>query len=323
MKVMLLAAGEGTRFRPHTLQVPKPAIPLLNVPLAYYSLHLLKILGSLDITVNTYHLPEQITNCLNPIRGELARLNFSHETKLLGSGGGLWNVRQQFLNSSTLVLMNADEIILPASTEFLNSVYQTHKSKNALSTLIVMEHPQVGTKFGAVWLDAKNNVIGFGKNKPSNAASGLHFIGLQFLSDRIFNYLPDGESNILTDAVMRGIQAGELVQVHKISTEWYETGNLQDYLSASKSCLQLLNERKNSLLNSLIEKYAPDSQIIKNSKGIFFIDKSAQVNIDQLKDFAVIGKNVKVNPGLVIQNSVIAANVHVKSNIINNLVLTN
>jgi NDP-sugar pyrophosphorylase family protein len=38
MKGLLLAAGLGTRFKPYTDQVPKPAIPLLNVPIAYYNL---------------------------------------------------------------------------------------------------------------------------------------------------------------------------------------------------------------------------------------------------------------------------------------------
>ena len=38
IKVMILAAGEGTRLRPLTYVVPKPLNPVLNKPVMEYTL---------------------------------------------------------------------------------------------------------------------------------------------------------------------------------------------------------------------------------------------------------------------------------------------
>ena len=320
MKVMLLAAGEGTRFRPHTIVQPKPAIPALNIPLSYYSLFLINNFSPLEVIANTFHLPEKVVSCLNPLKKSLKSLNFSHEEKLLGSGGGLFHAKKYFQNEKNFILMNADEIILPHSASELKSALQIHEKNKALSTLIVMDHPEVGSKFGAVWLDTNHKVIGFGKTKPAAAMQGYHFIGMQFLSDRIFNYLPDGESNILTDGLLNGIKAGETVQVYKINTLWFETGNLQDFLIANHQCLKLLKS-ENELLNGITKMHAAESELIENSKGIFFIDRTAQVNVNQLSGFAVIGANAKVSPSVEIKNSVVGSHVVVDKSIEGNLAI--
>lgn len=321
MKVMLLTAGEGTRFRPHTRVLPKPAIPALNIPLSYYPLFLLKNFSSLEIVANTFHLPEKIVDCLTPLKNSMKSLNFSPEEKLLGSGGGLFHAKKYFQNEKNFILMNGDEIILPHSANELNSALQTHEKKDALSTLVVMDHPEIGTKFGAVWLDKNNKVIGFGKAKPETASQGYHFIGVQFLSQRIFNYLPHGESNILTDGLMNGLKAGETVQIHKINAAWFETGNLQDFLLANQLCLKLLKSG-NELLSAMTKMHAKNSELIENSKGIFFIDSSAKVNVNQLSGFAVIGANAKISPTVQIKNSVIGANAIVNENIEESLILS-
>ncbi|MEK6774192.1 MAG: NDP-sugar synthase [Bdellovibrionota bacterium] len=305
MKVMLLAAGEGTRFKPHTLKLPKPSLPLLNVPLAFYALEVLQEFGSIDLIVNTFHLPEKIVETFETTRTYLNSLNFSHEKKLLGSGGGLWQAKKYFSNEEDFILMNADEVILSHHAGQLQKAYEQHRSSKALSTLVVMDHPEVGTKFGGVWLNSKNQVIGFGKTRPIDAKNGYHFIGLQFLSKKIFQYLPDGESNILLNAVMNGINSNEKVQIFKMQAHWFETGNLQDYLLATDQCLRLLGEEKNSILSNITKKFAANSLLEKTAQGTFFIDKTARVQKNQLSGFAVIGANVKIDECVKIKNSVI------------------
>ena len=60
MKVMILAAGLGTRLIPHTLTTPKAAMPFLNTPLAAYGLELIAPIKPKGLVVNTYHLPELV-----------------------------------------------------------------------------------------------------------------------------------------------------------------------------------------------------------------------------------------------------------------------
>jgi choline kinase len=51
MKMIILAAGQGTRLRPHTESVPKCMVPLNGQPLIYYQLETAKQVGITDIIV--------------------------------------------------------------------------------------------------------------------------------------------------------------------------------------------------------------------------------------------------------------------------------
>ncbi len=321
MKAMLLAAGEGTRFRPHTLKVPKPALPFLNVPLGFYSVATLQELGIKDFVINTFHLPEKIVSGFETLRPGLKSLNFSLEENLLGSGGGLWQARDHFSLEKDFVLMNADEIILPRKEDEIRKALEKHRREEALSTLVVMDHPEVGTKFGGVWVNNREQVIGFGKTRPAEAVHGYHFIGLQFLSKNIFSYLPEGGSNILLNGVLEGIQAQEKVQVHKIDCDWFETGNLSDYLKATETCLRLLQKKSSPFLSSVLKQFAPHSQLKSNSQGLFLIDSSAQADLGQLHGFAVVGAKAKIHSHCKIENSILSENTLVSTDITNELIL--
>ncbi len=60
MKAIILAAGEGTRLRPHTRSRPKCLVELGGKPLLSYQLAALRGAGVNDITVVTGYLREQI-----------------------------------------------------------------------------------------------------------------------------------------------------------------------------------------------------------------------------------------------------------------------
>ncbi len=62
MKAFILAAGFGTRLEPLTLAVPKPMVPIVNLPTMQHNLELLKRYGFLDISANIHYYPEQIEN---------------------------------------------------------------------------------------------------------------------------------------------------------------------------------------------------------------------------------------------------------------------
>ena len=60
MKALILAAGRGTRLRPHTLELPKALFPLAGRPLLDRIVRHLLAAGIEQIVVNTHHLAGQI-----------------------------------------------------------------------------------------------------------------------------------------------------------------------------------------------------------------------------------------------------------------------
>ena len=60
MRAIILAAGEGTRLRPHTLDRPKCLVPLAGRPLLAWQADALRRAGVDDITVVTGYRADQV-----------------------------------------------------------------------------------------------------------------------------------------------------------------------------------------------------------------------------------------------------------------------
>lgn len=319
MNVLLLAAGEGMRLRPHTLVLPKPAIPFLNIPLASYALSFLENAGVDKLVVNTFHLPEQLMKAINEIPYKAKELQFVHEQgQILGSGGALKNAEKHFWGEEDFVMMNADEIILPKDTQVLRTAMQLHKKNRSIATLLVMDHPGAGTKFGGVWCN-DSTVVGFGKEAPSNTDRAWHFIGAQILNEKIFKYIPaSGPSNILYDVLKDAIASGEDVQIHPIRCNWFETGNEQDFLEASSDCLKDLVQETDigDQLQAIFKKYAkPESKIESSQKYIGLFSPSAVIAPGaKLEGFVIADANVYIPASCQVKNVCIGPGVQLPEN---------
>ncbi|MFZ4402958.1 MAG: sugar phosphate nucleotidyltransferase [Pseudobdellovibrionaceae bacterium] len=329
MKAFILAAGEGTRLRPHTLTCPKPAIPFLNVPLAFYSFGLLDEIQPEQIILNTYHLPDKI-HALSALAPSWAKnkISFSDEKVLLGSAGGLKYAERFFNSDEDLILLNGDEVILPHTKDFLKPAIDFHRQNNNLATLLVMKHPEVGSKFGGVWTNSKQEVLGFGKNPAdwthpydfsSTPPEPWHYIGVQILNKKIFELIPpDLELNIFYDVLIKNLSAK--VSVFPVQCHWFETGNSEDFLAASEQCLQLLKEQKSFYLQDFLTKHCPTSKLYFNQDSILFKDSTALVDLSKVVDFSVVGANsVATSP---IQRCVIGPVIKINSHSQNKIILS-
>lgn len=317
MNVMLLAAGEGTRLRPYTEILPKPAIPFLTVPLAGHALSFLSEVEINTLVVNTFHLPDKIHELFSTLPVKSKALVFSDETgEILGSGGGLGKARQHFIGGGDFIMMNADEVILPKDSAILLKAIEHHRKTKALATLMVMEHEAVGTQFGGVWADSANTVKGFGKEAIAGCKA-WHFIGVQILSEKVFAFIPEsGCSNILYDALTAGIKKGELVQAFRFDCTWFETGNPKDFFSASEKCFEILTDAGESAekaaLNRTFQFFAAEKIQTKTvGKAHVLMAESAELSNDvNINGLVVLGSNSRVFANSSLNNVIVNAGVN-------------
>ena len=98
LKGMILAAGQGTRVRPLTKDMPKPMIPILGKPIMEYLIEHLARHGEKEIMINVAHLNRKIV--LNFGNGQRldVQIGYSYEghfehgelvAKARGSAGGM------------------------------------------------------------------------------------------------------------------------------------------------------------------------------------------------------------------------------------------
>lgn len=314
MNVMMLTAGEGTRLRPHTNYVPKPAISFLNVPLYAYSLYFLNEIKIKKAVMNTFHLPSQLKATVKSFKHNYP-IFFSDEDILLGSGGGVGHAKAYFQAEGDFILMNGDEVIIPKSSDQIKKAIEYHKISGAIATLLVIEHADVGTKFGGVWVDAANRVLGFGKEKISNSVKGLHYIGVTVFSEKIFNYIRPGESNILYDALTAAIKDGNAATIFPFPCQWFETGNENDFKTATHKCLDLLTQKtaESTYLSNVIKWRSPDTEFVQMNNRFILADKKLDFDFEVLLGYNVLGEGVKLKKGCRLKNCILGPRVRIEN----------
>jgi MurNAc alpha-1-phosphate uridylyltransferase len=105
---MILAAGRGERMRPLTDRTPKPLLKVGGRSLLEYHLLALRAAGIVDVTVNSAHLSEQVSDFLGD--GARWQMRFCHSPEpdgALETGGGIFNALR-FLGDDAFVVVNGD-----------------------------------------------------------------------------------------------------------------------------------------------------------------------------------------------------------------------
>lgn len=317
MKCMLLAAGLGTRLRPITEKFAKPAVEMLNVPLFYYSTELIFSLKPKLVVANIHAHSDQIRSLAT---NSGLKMQFSEEKdRPLGSGGGLKHAESQ-LNQTPgpILVLNADNVVLPEQTDMIPNLLKAHESSgDALATLLVVEDSRVGSEFNGVWLNKKSELIEVAKKSTQSGLTGYHFTGIAVYSERIFKYLPQGESNIFTEGLLPAIQkSGERVVGFKNNIQWFETGDAKNYLKTTEQLLKTLGRSR--FLDELLKKFSPQS--VFDRQNLVSGYATLPTNFTS-KGFLVAGDGAKVKAGASIEDSVLLRDSVAEGNIRNQIVV--
>lgn len=282
---MILAAGFGTRLWPLTEDRTKPAIPFLGKPLVAYSVEYLVGHGIRDIVVNLHHRPESITDALGDGSALGARITYSHEEEILGSGGALDRVRDR-LDGDEFVVVNG-KIVTDLD---LGAAIEAHRSRDAIATLVLMRN-EWQQRFSEVKCGPDGRIVEFGGFPEPDETWGkpapLMFTGIQVLSPRIFDYIPRAQfSHTTKDAYPAAMAAGELVLGHVMRGTWREVSTLERYLAESLSCAKA-----------------------QGSESV--VGEGSEIAHDAVVEKSVLWRNVRVEPGAVVRRSIVGDGVRI------------
>lgn len=106
-QVFILAAGQGLRMRPLTLDNPKPLVKINGLSMLDRILQKVNLLNNIEkIVVNGFYLADKVANHLNNINDH--RIIFSEETTKLETGGGLLQALKFFDINQPILIINGD-----------------------------------------------------------------------------------------------------------------------------------------------------------------------------------------------------------------------
>ena len=127
---MVMAAGMGSRLEPVTLLMPKPLIPVMNVPIMDVILTKLKSVGIVDVISNTYYLSDKIIDRYSKNKLGI-NFNYIKETELSGTAGGVKKCQFFFNEGEDFVVMSGDLL----TTADIKKGIERHKKSNAIATI--------------------------------------------------------------------------------------------------------------------------------------------------------------------------------------------
>jgi len=237
MKAMLLAAGEGTRLRPLTLEMPKVLLPIGGQPLIEYQLSWLKHHGIQEVAINLYHLGNKVKDFLGDGSRFGVKIFYSTEEKLLGTAGGVKKMEHLFHN--TFVVVYADVL-----TNFnLSAMVKFHQEKKAAATLVIFEAPNP-TEVGVVEMSPEGRILSF-VEKPKAANPELQSLasgGVYVLEKEVLNYIPtQGFSDFAYDIFPKLLELSLPIYGYALKSQDYliDIGTIEKYNQANKDVLGL------------------------------------------------------------------------------------
>ena len=142
MKAMILAAGLGTRLRPHTDDRPKALVEVAGRTLLELTLARLRSSGICHVIINTHHFADMLADYLHAHADFGMNIEISREEVLLDTGGGLKQAAHFFLGTSG----DADEPFLLHNVDVLSDIdfsamLSFHRENRGLATLAVQDRP--------------------------------------------------------------------------------------------------------------------------------------------------------------------------------------
>jgi len=226
MKAMVLAAGLGTRLRPHTERTPKPLFPVLGVPVMEWVLRGLRLAGVTDVMVNIHHLPARIVRKIGSGEDLGLRVEYSEEPVVLGTGGGLSAVRRFFDGEDCFFVHNSDAF----HDWDLSGLVRRHRESGAAATMALVADP---ARPEAMLVKTSSGSVTSIADGPGCGGSGMRmFSGVSVLSGVIFDHLPSGEvSCLVRNGIVPMIEAGKDVAGPVMEDVFCDIGTEDRYLS--------------------------------------------------------------------------------------------
>jgi len=232
VKAIILVGGEGTRLRPLTSSVPKPMVPVLNIPFLEHVFKHLHDHGIRDIVLALCYLPDNIQSYFG--NGSAFDINLAYvvEGFPLGTAGAVKNVADHI--DSTFLVLNGD-----VYTDLdVTSMVALHKDRSAVATIALtpVEDPSA---YGVVDTNADGRVKSFiEKPKREEAPSNMINAGIYVLEPEVLRHVkPQAFCMFENYLFPLLLDSDEPVYAYPSDAYWIDIGTPEKYASLNQHLL--------------------------------------------------------------------------------------
>jgi NDP-sugar pyrophosphorylase family protein len=218
---VVLAGGKGTRLRPFTISIPKPLVPIGEVPILEMIIRKLEKEGFHRIVLAVNHQAEIIQAFFGDGRKWGVRVEYSLEDKPLGTMGPLRRISELPEN---FIILNGDVLTDLDFRKFLAG----HVLGRHLFTIATHSRIQK-IDYGVMETDLNGRLTGFCEKPeiPYKVSMGIYAA-----NRRILDFIPNGRHFGFDMLMLKLLEAGEEVHTRNHRGYWLDIGRPDDYEKA-------------------------------------------------------------------------------------------
>jgi dTDP-glucose pyrophosphorylase len=222
--VVIMAGGLGTRLYPYTKVLPKPLIPIGEIPIAEHIINSFNEYGSNQYFLVVNHKKNMIKAYFNEIEKNY-EINFIDEEQPLGTGGGLSLLKGKI--NSTFILTNCDILI----EEDYEKIYDFHKKGKNLVTM-VCSLKNIKIPYGVIQI---NDIGEIEEMREKPKFSFFTNTGMYIVESRVIEELEENKAIGFPDILEKYRRDGEKIGVYPISENaWLDMGQLDEMEKMTK-----------------------------------------------------------------------------------------
>ncbi|HOU40119.1 MAG TPA: sugar phosphate nucleotidyltransferase [Promineifilum sp.] len=218
MKAVILAGGKGTRLKPYTTILPKPLMPIGDMPILEILLRQMRRAGVDEAVLTVGHLAEMLRLFFQDGRRLGMDIRYSYEDAPLGTAGPLSLVEGL---DDTFLVSNGDVLTTLPLAELL-----AHHHDSGAAATIAMHRRQVYIDLGVIQQNEAGHVTGY-IEKPTY--DFMVSMGIYVFEPRVLDFIPRNAYLDFPDLVKRLIAAGEIVSGFPFDGYWQDLGRADDY----------------------------------------------------------------------------------------------
>lgn len=206
--VVIMAGGKGTRLYPYTKILPKPLIPIGDIPIMERIINRFQEFGAVNFYATVNYRKSMIKSYFSE-NGKEYKLNYVEEDKPLGTAGSLRLIGEigddPFIVTNCDILINAD----------YGDIYTYHK-KAGNELTIVTALKNIVVPYGVVHSSENGAVISMDE-KPRLS----YFVntGMYILNPGLIEDIPDDTFFHMTDLSEKLLKEGRKVGMYPISED--------------------------------------------------------------------------------------------------------
>jgi NDP-sugar pyrophosphorylase family protein len=223
MMTVVLAGGKGTRLKPFTTTIPKPLLPLGDVPILEVVLQQLVCAGFDRVVITLGHLAHLFSAVIGNGNRWGISIDYCREEVPLGTAGSLRLIED--LEEDFLV-MNGDLL----TTLNYHDLFNKHIALRAWGT-IALHRREVLIDYGVIHSDG-NGLLKEYIEKPTIPYTVS--MGIYVLNRKCIDFIPKHAKFDMPQLMTAMCQAGGRVACHESNCYWQDIGRLDDYQQASE-----------------------------------------------------------------------------------------